>query len=89
MDWIDQAKQDRVNRINKPLFQSEHRAVNRRFPGTTLEHCSECGNPTGRAGRGEDSIYAETMIGDDEIGPLCWECYQDLIFAKIVKPEED
>jgi len=89
MDNIDQIKQDRVNGINKPLSQSEHRAVNTRYPGTTLEYCCECDNSTGRAGRGEDSIYAEYMIGGDEVGPLCFECYDELISAKIIKPDEE
>jgi len=37
------------------------------------EYCCECEEPTGRAGRHDDSIY----IGgpDGEIGPLCEECY--------------
>ena len=88
MDWIEQVKTDRSNGIKKPLLQSEHWEVNRKYPGTTLEYCCECDSPTGRAGRGEDSIYAEFMIGGDEIGPLCWECYQSLIHAKIIKDEE-
>ena len=33
-----------------------------------VEYCSKCGEPTGRAGRDEDSIY----IG--ETGPLCENC---------------
>jgi len=88
MDFIDQVKKDRANGINKPLLQSEHWAVNGRYPGATLEYCCDCDEPTGRAGRGEDSIYADPVNGDDEIGPLCWECYQDLICAKIVKDED-
>ena len=37
--------------------QSEHESINRRqYPGTR-ELCCLCGEPTGRAGRGEDSIY--------------------------------
>jgi len=88
MDWIEQIKQDRDTGINKPLLQSDHWEVNRRFPGTTLEYCCECGQPTGNAGRGEDSIYAETMIGEDEIGPLCSECYDELVFAKIIKSDD-
>lgn len=35
----------------------------------SLEYCFRCGDPTGRAGRGDDSIY----IGDE--GPFCEECY--------------
>ena len=55
---------------------------------TTLEYCCECDNPTERAGRSEDSIYADFMIGGDEIGPLCWKCYENLVAAKIIKPNE-
>ena len=32
-----------------------------------LEYCLECGEPTGRAGKGEDSIYCP-YSGD---GPFC------------------
>jgi len=88
MDRIDHIKQDRVNGINEPLLQSDHQAVNARYPGTTLEYCCECDNPTGNAGRGEDSIYADFLIGGDEIGPLCWECYENLVAAKIIKSDE-
>ena len=89
MDYIDQIKEDRTNGITKPLLQSDHWAVNARYPGTTLEYCCECDQPTGNAGRGEDSIYAEAMLGNDEIGPLCFECYNDLVFAKIIKSDEE
>jgi len=33
------------------------------------EYCFVCGEPTGRAGRADDSLY----IGDQ--GPYCEECY--------------
>ena len=35
----------------------------------TLEYCCECESPTGRAGRGDGSLYI------DDIGPLCEECW--------------
>ena len=35
------------------------------------EYCFLCGNPTGRAGRGDDSIYDDA--GDS--GPYCEECW--------------
>ena len=38
------------------------------------EHCAECGEPTGRAGIGEDSLYTEE--GD---GPFCEECWGNII----------
>jgi len=34
------------------------------------ETCSECGEDTGRAGRGDDSIFT-----DDGVGPLCTQCW--------------
>ena len=37
----------------------------------TLELCCECGQPTGRAGRGEDSLYAS------DFGPYCEDCWYD------------
>jgi len=39
-------------------------------PGCTEEHCIDCGAPTGRAGRGDDSLYI------DEDGPFCEGCFQ-------------
>ena len=37
------------------------------------ELCYACNQPTGRAGRGEDSLYLESPNG--EIGPLCESCW--------------
>ena len=87
MDYIDEIKRERDTGINRPLLQSDHHAVNARYPGTTLEYCCECDNPTGNAGRGEDSIYAELMVDGDEIGPLCRECYDELLATKIIIDE--
>lgn len=39
-----------------------------------LEYCSECDQPTGRAGRFEDSIFIEYEDGKPEVGPLCSDC---------------
>lgn len=72
MSWIDKIKDERSIGINKPLSQSEHKIVNSRYPGLTLEYCCECGEATGNAGKGEDSLYTE----DDE-GPFCWECFPE------------
>ena len=38
-----------------------------------LEYCCVCGNPTGKAGKGDDSLY----IDDD--GPYCEECWDEMI----------
>ena len=36
-----------------------------------LEYCFLCGESTGRAGAGEDSIYCDEC----EKGPFCLECW--------------
>ncbi len=69
-DWIDKEKQQRDQGITRGLLQSEHASVNARYPGCTLEYCCECDQPTGNAGRGEDSNYT-----DDDEGPYCWDCF--------------
>ena len=38
----------------------------------TLETCCECDAPTGRAGQGEDSLYAGNF------GPYCEDCWDDV-----------
>lgn len=35
----------------------------------TLEHCLNCGDPTGRAGRHDDSLF------EGDIGPFCEDCW--------------
>ena len=74
MDWIDKVKQERESGRKRALTQSQHNAVNDRYPGLTLEHCFRCGAATGRAGPAEDSIYCECCDPD---GPWCEECYYD------------
>ena len=71
-DWIDNEKVRRDKGITRGLSQSEHAAVNARYSGCTLEYCCACGEPTGNAGKGEDSNYTE----DDE-GPYCWDCFKE------------
>jgi len=56
-------------------YFTEHDIPN---PGCTLEYCSECGEPTGRAGRADDSIFIEAIDGSKEYGPLCTDCRDDL-----------
>lgn len=45
----------------------------------SLEYCCACGEPTGRAGAAEDSLYIDDSFGDD--GPFCEDCYKDAITA--------
>ena len=69
-DWIDRIAAERPG-IKRPLLQSQHAEVNARYPGCTLEYCCDCSQPTGAAGKGEDSLY------DDDDGPYCRECWSD------------
>ena len=71
MDWIDQEAERRSQGENRALLPSQHDAVNGRYPGCTLEECCKCDEATGRAGKGEDSIYCDEC----EQGPFCSECW--------------
>ncbi len=53
--------------------------------GRPLEMCVVCDDPTGRAGRGEDSIYCDVceVVGVNILcGPFCADCYD--IHVRIV-----
>ena len=42
-------------------------------PNIPIEHCSLCGDPSGRAGASDDSLFcAEGSCGE---GPMCEDCY--------------
>lgn len=84
-DWIDEEKYQRQRGINRALLPSEHEAVNKRYPGCTLEYCSECGKTTGRAGRGDDSIFANAIDDSKEYGPLCYECKTQLLGDRLIE----
>lgn len=49
-----------------------------------IEICYSCDQPTGRAGRTEDSIYTTFVVGGDEVGPLCFPCYRRLVYYGII-----
>jgi hypothetical protein len=70
MDWIDREKIARDAGRTRALSQAQHAAVNARYPGTTIERCFKCDEPTGRAGIGEDSLY-----DDSGAGPFCEACW--------------
>ena len=70
MDWIDRIKQERDVGTNRSLLQSQHEAVNARYPGLTLQRCTECDEPTGRC---ED----DTITCSCGAGPLCPQCLRD------------
>jgi len=71
VDWIDREKSRRDSGIKRAISQDQHSAVNARYPGCTLEYCCECGEPTGHAGAGEDSLF-----NDEGEGPFCDECWK-------------
>ena len=43
-----------------------------------IERCWICDGPTGRAGRGEDSIYCDECeeTAEDYVGPFCCDCWE-------------
>ena len=43
---------------------------------TDYELCCECGNPTGRAGKDDDSLYCPAC----DSGPFCEACYDSHIW---------
>lgn len=47
------------------------------------EECCECGEYTGKAGRGEDSLYC-AACGD---GPFCPECFGPYDQCETCEPE--
>ena len=56
----------------KARSQAEHQHINAdSYPGTR-EICINCGDPTGKAGKGDDSLYLY-----DE-GPYCQDCYDQI-----------
>jgi len=57
-----------------------------------METCVLCGDLTGKAGKGEDSLYSEWAIKPptlhyevgEEIGPLCASCFDCLIIVGVI-----
>ena len=72
-DWIDEEHTRRMSGIHRGLLPSQHEAVNSRYPGCTLEYCFKCGEATGKAGAGDDSIF-----DDNGEGPYCWGCWKEI-----------
>ncbi len=56
-----------------------------------LEYCIICGELTGRAGQGDDSIYVKLKVKYDTydvgeiIGGLCEECYNAMAQLNIIE----
>lgn len=50
-----------------------------------LERCVECDEPTGRAGRGDDSLYC----GHCGAGPFCAECHDLHLLCEECYEEEE
>ena len=61
------------------------------------ETCEICGDPTGRAGKGEDSLYGEwsetfqcklpRIKQGAEAGPFCISCYDCLFIVGLLREE--
>ena len=62
-----------------------------------LETCCVCGEPTGRAGVGDGSIYVDLCVDwlplgpegprfgfGETVGPLCCGCYQMAVEAEVL-----
>ena len=62
-----------------------------------VECCEICGEPTGRAGKGEDSLYAQWAVTHQtwlyriqrgvEAGPFCPNCYDCLSIVGFLRGE--
>ena len=61
---------------------------------TDIETCDICGDPTGRAGKVEDSLYGEWTINPprlpskkqgEEAGPFCANCYDCLFIVGLIQ----
>ncbi len=48
-----------------------------------LEICCQCDDPTGRAGRADDSLYT-----DCDWGPYCPDCWQDADYWRCIADEK-
>lgn len=63
------------------------------MPEPRYEYCCICTDPTGRAGRADDSIYRDLLkpygnqSAGDEIGPLCDVCLSELVESGCVDDE--
>ena len=53
-----------------------------------IERCCVCDDATGRAGKGEDSIYFHD-VDSEELGPLCERCSHDYTIEAINKSTAD
>jgi hypothetical protein len=51
-----------------------------------MEHCENCGQETGNAGKGEDSIFIEYET--IEFGPLCEECAKEVPIGEDTRPKD-
>jgi hypothetical protein len=49
------------------------------------EHCCNCDDPTGRAGRADDSLYINDIEGN-ESGPYCPDCFDAISATPLPAP---
>ena len=86
--WLELKREDPETYAEKcALCRRDNRLdTNEDDPPTTdtetRQLCVVCGKPTGR--NAEDSLYYENSLyfGDDKIGPLCDNCYDEYIMEE-------
>lgn len=54
-----------------------------------LERCVRCHDATGRAGAADDSLFIEQQYAQGwiKVGPLCSDCYNELLDANGGEPQ--
>jgi len=50
-----------------------------------IERCCYCNDATGRAGKGEDSLYCEHC----DAGPFCGECFDEHMIEEEQDDDQD
>ncbi len=60
----------------KVRSQNEHVLYNStHYPGTR-QMCAACNQFTDRCE--EDDLYVHVRKDEEEVGPLCWKCYEEI-----------
>lgn len=69
-DWIDEERDRRQQGVNRALMQSEHAAVNARYPGCTIKHCPICDEPIDDAQTVCSEECYTSLLESEERGPI-------------------
>ena len=82
LNRIKQDEQELIDARSEWLLPTNQQAGANKM--SELELCISCDELTGRAGKGEDSLYRE-----DDTGPFCEDCFDTLQQGESVEPEQD